>query len=316
MKMLKLKTAVTISVLLLAFLMPEFIRAETPPVTAAEMRVDSLFILASSGELKYRDQVEPAKDSLVAMGRTAVPRLIEKYDTQVARERHAIDGIMKKIGSEAVPYLLKNLDIDDKEKLSRICYTLGNIKDSSAVDGLVDVASDDDWRVRANAATALGKIGDTRASKTITGLLADDDESVRKSAAVAAGNLKPASAIPILVHMLGDDFYGARMCASEALAKLGEDAVGPISDSLDSPNRLIGNLGCTTLGTIGGDSAAVLLGGQMKDPSPVRRALAVEGIYLSDNPSACGFVEILHQLEKDPMVLFFIEKAVRKYASQ
>lgn len=290
--------------------------AASPPITATEKKVDSLFILASSGELKYRDLVTPAKDSLAAMGKSAVPRLIEKFDTQVARERHAIDEILVKIGAVAVPYLIKTMADADGEKTSRICYTLGNIKDSSAVESLVGVASDSDWRVRSSAVEALGKIKDDRADKAVAGALTDNDAAVRKSAAVACGQLKIAEAIPHLVHMLSDDFYGARMCASETLVGFGETAIGPITDSLNSPDELLGNLGCTTLGMIGGDSAAVILGLQIGSPSPIRRALAVEGIYHSGSHSACGFVEILAQMEKDPMVLFFIKRAIEKYAAR
>ena len=46
--------------------------------TELKRKVDSLFVIASSGEVKYRDMVEPAKDSIAAIGADAVPILVDK----------------------------------------------------------------------------------------------------------------------------------------------------------------------------------------------------------------------------------------------
>jgi HEAT repeat protein len=290
--------------------------AEPPPSSETDKKVDSLFVIASSGELRFRDMVEPAIESIAAMGKGAVPRLIEKYDTQDARERLTINDILVKIGKDVVPLLLKSLNDENAEKVSRICYTLGNIKDSSAVDALIEIAFHSDWRVRSSCCGALGKIGDDKADKIVVESLADTVETVRKSAAVACGSLSAAHAIPALVHTLGDSFYGARMCASEALVKFGEKALQAIADSLNSENTMLGNLGCATLGRIGGDSAASILTTQLTSESPTRRALAVEGILFSNSTSACGAVELLAKIEKDSTVLFFIGKVIDKYASR
>ncbi len=216
-------------------------------VTPFEKRIDSIFVIASSAELKYRDMVEPAKDSIAAMGAEAVPRLIELFKSNTAREERAVEQILKKIGRDAVPYLRKSLLLDDYRQVGRICYSLGEIGDSSAVADLINVAPHERWQVRSGCAGALGKIGDKLADETVTQLLSDSVETVRKSAAVAAGRLLTDTAIEKLVHMLGDDFYGPRMCAAEALVKIGKKSVKPIIDSLDSDNGMVGDLGCSTL---------------------------------------------------------------------
>ena len=69
--------------------------------TELERKVDSLFVIASSGEVKYRDMVEPAKDSIAAIGADAVPILVDKFTTKSARERWTIIKILEKIGSPA-----------------------------------------------------------------------------------------------------------------------------------------------------------------------------------------------------------------------
>lgn len=287
----------------------------TESVTALDKKIDSIFVIASSAELKYRDLVEPAKDSIAAFGVEAVPRLVELYKSNTARERHSVDDILKKIGSQAVPYMRQSLLLDDYWQVSRICYSLGEIGDTSAVEDLINAALHKRWQVRANCASALGKIKDNRANEIIVHLISDSIETVRKSAAVAAGNLHIVEAIGKLVSMLGDQFYGPRMTASEALIKMGDRSIEPIVDSLSSKNEMVGDLGCITLGRIGGE-AVFGVADQLNSKDPMRRALAVEAIYLSDSPLACGLVELLNETENDELVHFYIEKTLEKYASR
>jgi hypothetical protein len=289
---------------------------ESPQAASVTEKVDILFVIASSGELKYRGMVQSAIDSLIALGAAAVPHLIEKYTTKDARENHAINTILVGIGSDAVPDLVASLSIDNPEQVSRICRSLGEIGDSSAVEGLFGIAFHGDWRVRSSAAVALGKIGDKKADATIMELLSDKNEIVRKSAAVSCRRLKNEKAVLVLIHMMGDSFYGAAHCASEALIELGELVIEPIADSLNSDNELVGNLGCITLGKIGGIAAASAIAPQLESQSPIRRALAVEGILLSNSSLACGFVELIKEKETDPAVLYQIQKVLDKYASQ
>jgi len=279
-----------------------------------DRKVDSLFIIASSGELKYRDLVKPAIESLAVLGESAVPRLLEKYNTKDARERHTINNILVKIGKPATPFLLKGLSDSNDEKISRLCYTLGNIKDSSAVEGIISTAFESNWKIRSSAVSALGKIGHNLADETVIKLLSDSDETVRKSAVVAAGRLLIEKAIPKLIHILGDDFYGARMTSSEALIKFDSFLVIPqIADSLNSENVLVGNLGCSTLGKIGGDSAAVVIGTQLNSSSSLRRMLAVEAIYDANSSLGCAAVENLKDSETDDTVIYFINLVLEKY---
>ncbi len=285
-------------------------------VTTLEKRIDSIFVIASSAELKYRDMVEPAKDSIAAIGAEAVPRLVELFKSNTAREKRSVEQILKKIGHEAMPYLRKSLLLDDYRQVSRISYTIGEMKDSSAVADLINTASHENWQVRSSCAGALGKIGDKSADETITLLLTDSIETVRQAAAVAAGRLLIETAIEKLVHMLGDDFYGPRMCAAEALVKIGHESIKPIIDSLDSENSMVGDLGCSTLGNIGGNLAALGVGSQMKSENQARRILAVKAVLQSNSSLACGLVELLKETETDPVVLFYIDKTLEKYASR
>ncbi len=281
-----------------------------------DRKVDSLFVLASSGEVMHRDLVQPATDSLAAMGAAAVPRLIEIYDTQDARERQTINNILVKIGKPAVPYLVNSLTLDNAEQVGRICATLGEIKDTSAVEGLIKAVVHADWRVRSEAVGSLGKIGDSRGNGAMTYLLLDTVGLVRKSAAVAAGALLFEPTVKTLVNMLADDFYGARLCALEALVKFGAHVVDAIADSINSERGLIGNLGCLALGRIGGDSAVAVLVGQLDSPDYIRRAMAVEGIFETGSSFGCGFVELMKERETHPIVQQYIRKVMDKHAGR
>ncbi len=289
---------------------------EPPPQNDLEKRIDSLFIIASSGDIKYRDSVDQAIDSIAAIGAAAVPRLVEKYTTQSARERVTINMILKKIGSDGVPYLTKSLALSDPEQVSRICYSLGEIKDKYATKAILKVLHHDNWWVRSSCAGALGKISDTLAYKDVLSLFNDSVETVRKSAVVAVGDMEMEEAIPQLIHMLGDPYYGVRMTASEALEKFGEKAIPYLADSLSSDNDLVVNLDITTLGHIGGDKAAEVVSDQTESPDPIRRALAVEAIYDSGSSLECGLVEQMKETETDPTVLYYIDLVLEKYAAR
>ena len=88
---------------LAAMLIPaDDVRAET----AFEKTFDSLFVIASSGEVRFRDQNEPAMDSIAAYGVKAVPLLIDKFTTKSARERWTVLWTLQRIGKPAVPDLI------------------------------------------------------------------------------------------------------------------------------------------------------------------------------------------------------------------
>jgi len=290
--------------------------AESPPENDLERRIDSLFIIASSGDIKYRDSTGQAIDSIAVIGAAAVPRLVEKYSTQSARERVTINEILKKIGSDAVPYLTKSLSLGDVEQVSRICYSLGEIKDKYAVKPLLKIISHDHWWVRSSCAGALGDIGDTTAYEEVRGLFADSNEIVRKAAVVSVGKFRMERTIPELVGAMGDSFYGVRWTASEALVKFGEEAVPVLVDSLKSRNELAVRQAIITLGNIGGDRAAESLAEQLISDDPINRALAVEAIYNSNSSIACSLVDQISETESDPAVLYYVKLVLEKYAAR
>lgn len=184
--------------------------------TIAE-KIDSIFVIASSLDIKYREQVEPARQSIADLGIEAVPHLIEMLGTPHGRERAALEDIFKKIGNQAVPLLNKALLTTDSLRLSRVATILYYHPDTSSVENLLRVADDDYYSARYQVIRALGKIGDRRAVPAVRAALRDTVELVRTIAAVSAGRLKDSTLFPDLIAAFDDDYYGVRMSALEQL---------------------------------------------------------------------------------------------------
>ncbi len=275
-------------------------------------KVDSLFVIASSGSVLYQDLVEPAKDSLAALGAPAVPYLIDKFITKSARERWAIIHVLQRIGSPAVPYLTAALNRPDGEVVSRVCWALGDIKDTSSVQPLIEVSRHERWQVRDEAIGALGKIGDHRAADAVTEALNDSIAQVRKSAAVACGNLMVAGNIRKLTSLLGDEFYGVRMTAMEALLKMDTvEVIRALQDSINSPKVLLGNLACRVLGRYATDEALEILLDQTSATDPGRRAHAAVAIILADPEDNCCFRRFFYEQEQDRLVRLKMASALK-----
>ncbi len=204
--------------LLLVLIMAPAVSARADRTLKA--KVDSLFVIASSGELKFRDLVGPAEDSLAALGVDGEPYLIARLGTTEARERVALENIFKKIGRPAVPLLNQALQETDSLQLSRVALMLDLLPDTSSVSGLLAVINHPFYWVRYEAVRALGSIGDRRAVEAIRKALGDGDELVRTVAAVAAGKLNDSTLALDLAAALDDPYYGVRMAAGEEIRKL------------------------------------------------------------------------------------------------
>lgn len=292
---------------LFALVLPCMALAQTSP----EKKLDSLFVIASSGEIKFQSLVKPADDSIVAMGNTVVPHLVSKLSTKSRYERIALERILKRIGAPAVPSLLAVLKYDNGLVVERACYILGEIDDTSATLGLLGMTIHSRWQAREQSVGALGKIGDNRADSTVMAALADSIPLVRKSAAVSCGQLKIQASIGQLVHMLGDPFYGARMPAAASLAQLDTPVViQTICDSMASENPLLGNLACEVLGRIGTPAALDALNEQAFGGSAERRAHAAIALISADPDDTRNFRFFYLGYETDPFSRSKVESAI------
>lgn len=275
-----------------------------------QQKIDSLFIIASSGEVRHRDQNEPAMDSIAVLGAPAVPYLINKFTTRSARERWTIIWTLQRIGSPAVPDLVIALKGSNALVVKRVAWALGDIKDSSATVPLMEVANHPGWNVREQVVGALGKIGDGRADNVPLAAARDTIGQVRKAAAVACGRLGIQKSIPLLVHLMDDDFYGARMAAAHALLSLDTELViTTIVDSMVSVNRRVGHMGCRVLGELATPEAQTFLIEQAQSVDPLRRAHAALALIRTDPEDNCGILDMFLAKETDRFTLLKIQSA-------
>ncbi len=301
----------TLSVLVLVIVGASVSGAPLDPATQKlYKKIDSLFVMASSGEVKYRDMVEPAVEAIAKIGASAVPPLIDKLNTKSARERLTIIDILTKIGSPAVPKLVEALGRPDWLVVQRICWALGDIKDTGAVASLKQVAFHPNWQVREYSLRALGLIGNIKGLPTVINAFNDSLGPVRKAAAYAAGGIKKSEAIPKLVGALGDDFYGARFAAMEALLLLDTaEVIRHLKESLPSATGLKANLICQTLGEIGQGEALDILNDQLDSDKMEQRTYAAVALVSADPNDLCGFHERIHKKVIDRLALVQIESA-------
>ncbi|MDI6839270.1 MAG: HEAT repeat domain-containing protein [bacterium] len=268
--------------------------------------MDSLFVRASTGEIKYLQWNKPARDSFVNLGETAIPYLLKKLDTDDAREQHTLIDILKKMKVYAVaPLISKASEGDRGSKLA--VYVLGEIGDTLAVSPLLSLLDKGDWQLKANCLVALGKIGDIRATYKIIPYVQDTILSIRRSASIALSKLGDSTSTKSLVNAIFDSCYSVRFAASSGLIKIGQSAVNPLIKSLTTALPPINYLIIYTLGEIKDKKAITELRKLLKSSDSKVRGFTVEALgKLGDYKT----IKKLHQDEQNGFVKDKLKEAL------
>jgi HEAT repeat protein len=140
---------------------------------------------------------------------------------------------LRGIGGPAVEPLIGALMHSKDERVrGSVATALGEIGDHRAVEPLIGALSHEKEDVRISAAWALGKIGDNRAVEPLIGVLgnANIDGLLSEAAAIALGNFGDTRAVEPLIGTLAA-VYSYRF-AAEALCKIGEPAILPLTQAL------------------------------------------------------------------------------------
>ncbi len=266
--------------------------------------VDSLFIQATTKNINYQDQVQPSKEALGEMGAAAVPRLVENMDTQDARSMHALVDIFKLICRPAVPRIVEALGAKDPYKRRLAARALGDMKDSTAVAGLLQYTDDTDYRIRAGVIRALGKIADPRGVAPSAVALRDVDYLVRTAAAVSLSLLADSTTVNVLLKALTDQYYGVRYKAAEALWKIGEPSIIPVKESLENVDDTVAfHLLIEVAGNLKDKKLIKPLSGILTSEDPLARAFAVEALAKIDTKKARKILRKRKARETHPFVL-------------
>jgi HEAT repeat protein len=296
---------------LLLILMSSITLAQQAPADSINHVVDSLFIRASNGDVMYMDLVQPAKKALAGFGERSVPSLVEKMKTEDAREMQTLEDVFKLIGHPAVTYLVTALNSTNNYRRRLSARILGEMADSSAVDGLLRYVNDSDFRMRAGVISALGKIGDKTASPWTRAALEDQDYLVRISAAIALGNLKDTTTVLPLIEALSDPYYGVRYSAASALANIGKPAVQSVLFHLSEPSDTLAfYLMIEVAGNLVDERFIDPLSKIINSDDPYARAFAAEALGKIGNSDAIKILHKRYEIETHPLVISKIEAVV------
>jgi len=273
--------------------------------------IDSLFLRASSGEVKFQELVEPSKNALIEMGEAAIPQMLTKLNTRDARETHTVVSIFKGIGEIAVEALIGKFDNEDDYVRRLAIRCLADIKSPKAVPDLISYADHDDFRTRAGVVRALGMIGDVGGASVVMIGLRDDNEVVATAAAVACGKISAGIKAESLIKALYNPYYGVRYSAAASLAKLGEAAIDPLKLEFKSKPPVITRCYLImTLGEIGSISGLEVILDHFSTSDWQIKTYCAEALGKIESNKAKDALQTALKTETHPLVIASIEKAL------
>ena len=230
--------------------------AEPDTTTLAGLTPEELFLRASSSALQFEHMREPSRRILVGNHEESLPYLVTRLDTDDARERHALEDILVRIGPAAAEPVIKAFLFEagraETTRGARLAAAvLGRIGEVCAVDPLFSIHDHHDWKLRGAIGGALGRIGTAETVSPLASLLADENEVVRKSAAVGlrrvaararddeqpdrdAAAALDRNVMESLARALGDQHYAVRYSSADALAQIGEPALSLLLEIAES----------------------------------------------------------------------------------
>ncbi len=285
------------AIVLLSF---ETVFAQTDTLRA---KVDSLFLRASSGQLKFRELNEPSKKALREM-LAAIPYLVEKLTLRDARERRTLIDILGKMPEAVLPVCSAALS-SNKDIVKTACEILALVRDTvktghAATPFLLEARKHPELQARGYAIFALGKWGGKGAGEALLEALGDSVNLVRVQAAAALGHLKDTLTLPNLIQALDDEYYGVRFAAAGSLAKFDSPAVPYLLKLLNSDAPMVRQLSAEALGKIRSRAAVPRLSRMLKSKLWSDRLAALEALAQIDSPAARRILS-LHR-EKEALV--------------
>ena len=266
--------------------------AEVDTLELAKLTPAELFLRSASSALQFEAMREPSRKILVRNHEESIPYLVTELDTDGARERHALEDILVRIGEPAVQPLIEALGKEalreDTTRGARLAAgVLGRLGDNAAVPQLSEVHAHADWKVRGAVAGALGRIGSTEAVPTLVSMLVDGNEVVRKGAAVGLGRISAAQeegsaydadVAVALIRALADPVYSVRYSAANALGRMGDDVVPLLAGAVGSGRPVARLMVIRALGATGSTKALKPLSDALRSDLWNVRAFAAEAI--------------------------------------
>lgn len=174
----------------------------------------------------------------------AIAELITKLDDDDREMREAAAVSLGQLDAhQALPQLVLALEDPIEAVREQAAAALGRI-DPDDRDILTDIVARSratDQGTRSAAVLALGLIGDPRTAEAVAARLdprAEPSIRVRRRAAAALASISSSASIDALIDAFGDQDWRVNYAAQEALAAIGEPAVQPLINLLDSADPL------------------------------------------------------------------------------
>jgi HEAT repeat protein len=274
--------------------------AEPDTTELAELSPEELFLRASSSALQFEHMREPSRRILVSNHEDSLPYLVTRLDTDDARERHALEDVLVRIGPAAAEPVIEAFLFEagrtETTRGARLAAAvLGRIGEACAIGPLASAHDHHDWKVRGAIGGALGRVGTAETVPPLVLLLADENEAVRKSAAVGlrrvavrarddeapdpgAAAALDADVVESLARALGDPNYAVRYSSADALARIGETALPLLFEISESGAPEARLMALRAIGGVGSRKALKPLVRALRDSDWAVRAHAAAAI--------------------------------------
>lgn len=242
-------------------------------------------------------------DQLEASARSAdqqaMTQLVGLLAAQEAGVSDRVYKVIVEIGSNSVPFLLKQVHTDDKQVREYVIAALGTLKVVDAIPAISDILARHDLQRRYVAAWALGEINDIRGLPALLGALSDENSEVRRYATRALIKMNKIAVRPLIAYLaeahgegaaaairaLGDiadkrslDVLLSRVQGeqrAEAVLALGKlrdvRAEAALVTGLRDPDSLVRMNAAMALGPLGGQTAVNALQATLEDDVHVVR---------------------------------------------
>lgn len=271
----------------------------------------------------------------------ALVKMLTSYD--VALGALAADSLIKLSSNNATPALIKTLSSRNWRARAQAARILGHLRPPSAITALIPILSDPTAPARYYAGQALSKMGESainplvaalktdrrgtnrygvaRALATIGNtsvealcqLLTDTDESLRILAANVLAEIRDKRAIEPLVNALGDDRFIVRSSVAVAIGRMGEEALNPVLDSLQSKNspqrRAAAALALKNLGLRQATPALVLA---LSDKEDTVRANAADALATIGDTSVLAALTAIAKNDRADTVRAAAQRAINE----
>ncbi len=223
-------------------------------------------------------------------GERAIDGLIVLFNDSMMEVQAEAVLAMASMGQNTVTKLITCLKDERWRVREQAAKSLGLLKDSQAVQGLMIVAGRDrDGAVKSAAAEALGRIGDSKAVPTLIKLFKDTSKIVRETAGTALLYIGEDS-IPALIETLKDPHFVVRCHGVRALGGMTTDyqmgkawttdsrVVDALIVALKDDDRAVREDATIALGIIGDPKAVEGLIEAMKEGAVKRHAISALGM--------------------------------------